>query len=171
MGKEAKQVSYFISVSNKIDYEPLDEKLDDFVFQQNITHIFPQKDTEASFSRDTHTARRQNTRIAMNTFVTALPDEVSAEELPNNLPSFGENHTLDITYILRVPYDVAPKKIILNILISLSIVPMCRMLSKIMINNLTENGIGNKNNKDFQTDFNVLHLFGYTCRAHSSVLK
>lgn len=155
MGKEAKQVSYFISVSNKIDYEPLDEKLDDFVFQQNITHIFPQKDTEASFSRDTHTARRQNTRIAMNTFVTALPDEVSAEELPNNLPSLGENHTLDITYILRVPYDVAPKKIILNIFISLSM----------------ENGIGNKNNKDFQTDFNVLHLFGYTCRAHSSVLK
>lgn len=42
------------------------------------------------------------------------------------------------------------------------------MLSKIIINNLKENGIGNKNSKDFQTDFNVLHLFGYTCRAYSS---
>lgn len=45
LGKEAKQVSYFISVSNKIDCEPLDEKFDDFIFQQNITHAFPQKDT------------------------------------------------------------------------------------------------------------------------------
>lgn len=124
MGKEAKQVSYFISVSNKIDYEPLDEKLDDFIFQQNITHIFPQKDTEASFSRDIHTAWRQNTRIPMNTFVTCIPDELSAEELPNNLPSFGENHTLDKTYIFRVPYDVASKKIILKIFISLSIMPI-----------------------------------------------
>lgn len=121
MGKKAKQVSYFISVSNKIDYEPLDEKFDDFLFHQNITHIFPQKDTEASFSRDIHTAWRQNTRIAMNAFVTWIPDEVSAEELPNNLPSFGEKYTLDTAYIFRVPYDVAPKKIILKIFISLSI--------------------------------------------------
>lgn len=37
-----------------------------------------------------------------------------------------------------------------------------------MINNLKENGIGNKNNKDSQIGFNVLHLFGQTCRAYSS---
>jgi len=39
-----------------------------------------------------------------------------------------------------------------------------------MIKNLKENGIENKNSKDSQTNFNVLHLFGYSCRAYS-VLK
>jgi len=33
LGKEEKQVSYFISVSNKIGYEAVDEKFHDFIFQ------------------------------------------------------------------------------------------------------------------------------------------
>lgn len=33
LGKEEKQVSYFISVSNKIAYEPVDEMVYDFIFQ------------------------------------------------------------------------------------------------------------------------------------------
>lgn len=66
----------------------------------------------------------------MNTFVTWIPDEVSAEELLNNLPSFGGNHTSDTTYIFRVPYDVASNKIILKIIISLSIMPIAFCLAK-----------------------------------------
>lgn len=56
----------------------------------------------------------------MNTFVTWIPDEVSAKLL-NYLPNFGKNNTDWIqTCIFRLLYNAALNKIILKIIVSLN---------------------------------------------------